>query len=75
MSRILKQVFLIFPHFCLGRYDTGGSLYEDCGNAGLPVRETDIYEYVEHFGGASYANVPAAERAALWLKEHRNLYE
>ena len=56
-------------------YDTGGSLYEDCGNAGLPVRETDIYDYIEHFGGASYANVPAAERAALWLKEHRNLYE
>ena len=56
-------------------YDTGGSLYEDCGNAGLPVRETDIYDYIEHFGGASCASVPAAERASLWLKEHRNLYE
>ena len=52
-------------------YDTGGSLYHDCNKAGLPYRETDISQYIEHLGGASCYQTGWQK----WLDEHRDLYE
>lgn len=51
-------------------YDTAGSLYHDCNKAGLPFREVDINQYIEHFGGGSYATKPWR----AWLDSHKNLY-
>lgn len=54
-------------------YDTGGSLYKDCKDAGLPYREVDIFEYIEHFGGASYSKDKVLPKT--WLELYRGLYE
>ena len=54
-------------------YDTGASFWEDCKAAGLPGREIDIYEYIEHFGGASCGDT--AQQAWEWLDKHHDLYE
>jgi hypothetical protein len=55
-------------------YDTGASLLEDCDEAGLPGREVQIFDYVDHFGGASYK--PGVERdVRAWLYERRHLYQ
>ena len=52
-------------------YDTGGSLYKDCLDAGLPYKEINLDEYIVHLGGASC--YPIAWRT--WLERHKNLYE
>jgi hypothetical protein len=54
-------------------YDTGGSLYKDCNDACLPYREVDIFDYIEHFGGGSYAKDKTLPRT--WLEIFRVLYE
>lgn len=54
-------------------YDTGGSLYKDCLDAGLPFKEVDIFEYIEHFGGASYAKDKVLPN--IWLEIFRGLHE
>ena len=51
-------------------FDTGGSLYRDCHAAGLPCREVDIWQYIEHLGGASCYPTKWHE----WLEQHKNLY-
>ena len=60
---------------CTGKpfYDTGASFCEDSFNAGLWGKEIDIYEYIEHFGGASYKANSAAAR--IWLDRNKKLYE
>jgi len=35
-------------------YDTGGSFCEDVKNAGLPYKEIDYTQYVNHLGGGSF---------------------
>lgn len=59
---------------CTGKpyYDTAASFWEDCFNSGLMGKEIDIYEYIEHFGGASYKNNTAASH--IWLDQHKELY-
>lgn len=52
-------------------YDTGGSLYVDCNIAGLPFREINIYDYIEHLGGGSCYPCKWEE----WLDKNRVLYE
>lgn len=52
-------------------YDTAASFWEDVLAAGLPLREIDIYQYIEHFGGASADKRDPSQ----WLIQHRNLYE
>lgn len=54
-------------------YDTGASFWEDCKAAGLPGREIDIYEYIEHFGGASFGDT--TQKAWEWLDKHKTLYK
>ena len=51
-------------------YDTAGSLYKDCKDRGLPYREIDITDFIEHLGGASCR--PTQWRA--WLEQHKSLY-
>lgn len=51
-------------------YDTGGSLYKDCKDEGLPYREVDIFQYIEHLGGASCYPTQWQE----WLEKHKELY-
>ena len=51
-------------------YDTGGSLYKACNEARLPYREVDIWQYIEHLGGASCYPTKWHE----WLEKHRDLY-
>ena len=53
-------------------YDTAASFLEDCENAQLPGRETDIYEYIEHFGGASCRD--CTQQAWKWLDLHHDLH-
>ena len=53
-------------------YDTGGSLYKDCKDAGLPFNEIRIEKYIEHLGGSSFK--PKGEREKQWLKKFRHLY-
>lgn len=50
-------------------YDTGASFFEDC--AALPHKELNIFDYMEHFVGASYRNVSYDE----WLEQHEDLYK
>ena len=52
-------------------YDTGGSLLKDCNDAGLPFREIDMNEYIDHLGGASCY----ATSWRIWLDERKHLYE
>lgn len=54
-------------------YDTGGSFYKDCLDAGLPSREVYIFDYMEHLGGASCGNGNDTEK--IWLEIFRALYE
>jgi hypothetical protein len=54
-------------------YDTGGSLLHDCKQAQLPIREIDIYDYIEHFGEGSFRRTAAEQDR--WLEEHRKLYD
>ena len=51
-------------------YDTGGSLYKDCNDRGLPHREIDIFKYIEHLGGASCRPTQWRE----WLEQHKSLF-
>jgi hypothetical protein len=53
-------------------YDTGASLLRDCRLAGLPTREENIFDYLIHYGGASYSKTP--DDVFLWLRNHRHLY-
>ena len=54
-------------------YDTGGSLYKDCNDAGLPYKEIDIFNYIEHFGGGS--STKDKRLPLVWLEIYRGLYE
>lgn len=54
-------------------YDTGGSFYADCMKANLPGAEVDIFDYINHFGGASCREKHS--EMYLWLSKNRNLYE
>lgn len=58
-------------HAGIPYYDTGGSLYSDCYRAGLPTKEIEINQYIEHLGGASCGDTDWR----LWLEKHRDLYE
>ena len=51
-------------------YDTAGSLYKDCNDLCLPHRLLDIYEYIEHLGGASCHPTQWRE----WLEQHKSLF-
>lgn len=53
-------------------YDTGGSFFKDCKDAGLRGRELDIYEYIEHYGGASYTKDKQGPK--VWLEAHKELW-
>lgn len=53
-------------------YDTGGSFYRECCEAGLPGREIFVDEWVVHMGSASHHRTQ--EDADLWLRQHKNLY-
>ncbi len=52
-------------------YDTGGSFLKDCNEAGLPYKEVNIFDYIEHLGGASCYPTEWVK----WLNEHKSLYE
>lgn len=54
-------------------YDTGASFYEDCNKAGLEGRKINIYEYIIHFGSASYTGI----RADMYkfLNNNKHLFE
>lgn len=52
-------------------YDTGGSLYVDCNKAGLPYTEINMFDYIEHLGGASCYQTNWKK----WLDLHKDLYE
>ena len=54
-------------------YDTGSSFLEDCNRNHLHGKEINIYEYIEHLGGASCKEEP--DRAAKWLEEHKQLWK
>ena len=54
-------------------YDTGASFLEDCIKAGLPGKDIDISEYIEHFDGASHDNGLRSWRA--WMESNKNLYD
>lgn len=53
-------------------YDTGGSFYDDCIKADLPFKELDIFSYMEHLGGGSWAS---RESWIAWLEKNRYLYD
>lgn len=54
-------------------YDTGGSFFEDCIAARLDGKRLDIYDYINHFGSASYNKTDS--EALAWLEQNKNLYE
>ena len=54
-------------------YDTGCSFWEDCKAARLKGRYINIYDYIEHLGGASCKEEP--EKAKQWLEQHKELWE
>lgn len=52
-------------------YDTGGSLYKDCNDVGLPHRELNIFDYIDHLGGASCYKTSWR----IWLDERKQYFE
>ena len=54
-------------------YDTGGSFYWDCKNAGLPSEEVEIGKYIEHMFAGSHHR--SEEDVSAWLNQYRDLYE
>lgn len=54
-------------------HDTGASFWEDCTAKGLPHHDLPIYEYINHYGGASYSGNKAD--IARWLDENKELYQ
>ena len=53
------------------RYDTGAWLLKAVGEAGLPVCELPIREYIHHLGHGSWRD----KQPKAWLAEHRELWE
>ena len=53
-------------------YDTGGSLYHDCLEAGLSGKEIDIYDYIIHFGQGSYGK--DGSDVFRFLENYKHLY-
>ena len=53
-------------------YDTGASFYSDCKLAGLYGKQISIYDYIIHFGCASWKKCDA--NIKLWLSKNKQLY-
>lgn len=51
-------------------YDTGAFFLD--ATKGLPHKEIPIYDYIVHYGSASFKTKPLSPGA--WLEEHSNLY-
>ena len=56
-------------------YDTAGSLLKDCDDAGLPCKEMDLYDYIEHFCGGSCGRKTRANALSWLYDEHLDLWK
>lgn len=54
-------------------YDTGAVFYKDCQSKGLQGRRINIFDYMIHFGSASFAKTH--EASMKWLEDNSELWK
>lgn len=67
------RMWKLRPEYPWKWWDTGAVLYHDVRAKGLQGQNVNVWEYIEHFGSASF--VKSEEQAKNWLEKHKDLYE
>ena len=65
-----QKMWALSNHYPNNRYDTGAWLYEELINHRLSFRDTDINEYIMHFGHGSWKDKDPDQ----WLNENKQLW-
>ena len=68
-----QRMWKLRPDYPYKWYDTGAVLFHDVRAKNLPAENVNIWEYVLHFGSASF--LKKEEKAKKWLEDNTVLYE
>lgn len=65
-----QKMWALSNHYPNNRYDTGAWLYEEIQRHQLPYKETNIKEYIMHFGHGSWKD----KNPDQWLNDNKHLW-